>query len=366
MARIALSFDAWKEGRVAPATVEVPVAGEEVPDSPQHRGTLRGHSGLVARVAFSPDGTTLAACTPEGEVKLWDVGALKERRMLKQAGWVLSLAFLPDGKGLAVPWSEPFGADGRALAEEYREADVKGYRGGVKLWDTATGAAQAALQREPPRGVTGMALSSDGKTLAVLELWRENVKDEKSAVTLWDLATRKAIAELPQVSGVLALAPDGRMLAVSGSGSILLWDVPAGRELGKLAAKNLGVSALAFAPDGKVLAAACLRGDAVLWDVATGAVKARLGHGVMRRANAVAFSPDGRTLAVALGTLKYYLVEPGEVVLWDVAKGQKRLTLRGHADQVVSLAFSPDGTMLASGGGDKVVKFWNVPPAAGP
>ncbi len=120
-------------------------------------------------VAFAPDSTTLAACTAQGVVKLWDTNSAKEMRALKQLGMTFGLVFTTDGRTLATSWYEPFGTDDRALMLPYKGADVKGYRGGVKLWDVKSGKERGVLRRESPRGVTNITLSPDGKTLAASE-----------------------------------------------------------------------------------------------------------------------------------------------------------------------------------------------------
>src|SRR4051812_14713054 len=123
MARVALSFDAWKDGRVAPATVEVPVSVHKVEPSPELSATLQGHGELVYRVAFAPDGKTLASCTTAGQVKLWDVGRKEARATLESAlGLSYGLAFSPDGLTLAVAHTRPDEKHNR-------------YSGGVVLWD---------------------------------------------------------------------------------------------------------------------------------------------------------------------------------------------------------------------------------------
>jgi WD40 repeat protein len=124
------------------------------------------------------------------------------------------------------------------------------------------------------------------------------------------------------------------------------------------------IAGVAFRPDGKRLASACLDGTIKLWDVATGQeVRTLTGHtfGV----KGVAFSPDGKWLASA--------GQDRTVRLWDATTGEPRHTLKGHTAEVLSVAFSPDSKYLASSGGAYLggkdgsvgceVKVWN--PATG-
>lgn len=350
---------------MAPAAVEVPVVLLHVKDSPQIRATLRGHTECVLELAFTPDGTTLASCTRKGEVKLWDTASAKEHREWQSPAWLSGLAITPDGATLATSWYKPIDKDGKALQGRFKMSDVKGYRGGIKLWDAATGKERGVLQRSWPRGVTTIALSPDGKVLAASEIWRTNDgKDRKCGIALWDVAAGKVIRDLHDKPITMVFSPDGKTLAVSNREGVLLWDVAAGRQRPKLAAEKISVVALAFAPDGKTLAGGDYKGTVYLWDVSNGTVRARLRHGDGHMVSSLAFAPHGQTLAVGLGPRNVRVIEGGEIVLWDPATREKRLTLRGHVGNVQALAFSADGSLLASGGVDKTVKLWNIAPHA--
>ncbi|MCP4698409.1 MAG: WD40 repeat domain-containing protein [Gammaproteobacteria bacterium] len=171
----------------------------------------------------------------------------------------------------------------------------------------------------------------------------------------------------------LVFSPDGKMLA-SGSKdkTVMLWDAETGNALKTLKSHNDKVQAVAFSPDGTLLASGSEDNTIKLWEVNTGKLTATLtGHDKTfmdyKGVFSVAFSPDGKTLASANWDYSVMLWEmPGGKTLhlikghkkrfWGLLKGEGS----GHENSVHTVAFSPDGETLASGGFDNVIKLWEV------
>jgi len=330
------------------------------------------HKRPVEAVSFSPDGEKLATASWDGHLRVWDV-AKGEELMDKEHGNNGAM-FSPDGKLIAAcgydqiavhgfpggdeRWtlrgqgrSVRFSPDGKTLAAAFRHNVVK-------LYEAATGKEITELTRntdpdDEPQAVRAVAFSSDGKTVA-------SAGDAKQ-VRLHDASTgllQGTLKDFKEAVTSLAFAPESGWLAIgTADGTAKLWDVKvAGKPTVKLAlpAVKGAVAAVAFSPDGKMLALAGDDKSIHLFLVADGKELAALtGHeGAVR---AIAFSSDGKRLASGS--------DDTTIKLWNVETKTKIVTLEGHTAGVRSVAFAPDGK-LVSGGADGKVRFWDADGAA--
>jgi WD40 repeat protein/serine/threonine protein kinase len=183
------------------------------------------------------------------------------------------------------------------------------------------------------------------------------------SIRFWDITTGQVItapSRHQQRVRCIALSPDGRKLVTGDEGGIVkLWDAAGGRELAEIRPSGSSrIDSVAFSRDGKKFATGSHPDRALrLWDADTGQPLMTLqGHTAGIRA--VEFSPDGRLIATGGGD--------GTVRLWDAHTGQARATLRGALPRgatyeiIHSVAFSPDGRLLAEGGLNSKVRIWHV------
>jgi hypothetical protein len=235
-----------------------------------------------------------------------------------------------------------FSADGAILA-------TGGADGRIILWDVATGNRIRTLEGHT-YPLVSMAFSADGRTMTT----------GAEVVRFWDLTTGRETRSLATQGRTgndtplyaMAVSPDGSRLATDGPrGNALLWNTATGRIV-RTFTGDAG-NALVFTADGRALVGG---GRTVrLWDVAGGAV-IRTFTGMAGPADSIALSRDGRLLAAG--------GDSSPAVLWDLATGRKIREFLGAGKSAGPLAFSPDGRLLASAPGFEtggyVITLWNV------
>ena len=308
-------------------------------EEPALLATFRGHTAPVSAIAISADKRTLASGSEDESAKIWDLATGKALFTLKgHKQDVRALGFSADGKMLATGWQD------------------------VKLWDVDTGKELAMLPLH--RGVITVVFSPDGRTLAT--------ESDGELVQLWNVETRQLKATLQNYLGSrtsgLAFSRDGKLLATASETEPYpklpkLWDAATGELLTTFEGQETRPSCVAFSPDGTTLAVGAWRPHVKLYDVQTKKERATLRHTCM--ISNVVFSADGKTLAMsgAIG-------KPGEapeVVLWDVATGERLRTLRPNRKNVslvgqsfTAQAFSPEGKLWATGCADNTIKLWKL------
>jgi WD40 repeat protein/tRNA A-37 threonylcarbamoyl transferase component Bud32 len=308
-----------------PLTGEVKVCD---PATGQEILTLKGHTGPVLSVCFSPDSQRLASASYDKTVKVWDAVKGQEVLTLKgHTGYVTSVCFSPDGQRLA------------------SAGDVT-----VKVWDAVKGQEVLTLKGHT-RTVTSVSFSPDGRRLA-------SASDD-GMVKVWDTATGQEVLSLKgNADGVssVCFSPDGQRLASAGGkffkpGEVQVWDAATGQKVLTLKGHTDRVWSVCFSPDGKRLASASNDRTVKVWDEAKGQEVLSLKGRIQQEVVSVCFSPDGKRLASASGTW---------VNVWDTATGQEVLTLRGHHNHVFSVCFSPDGQRLATASWDRTVQVWDA------
>jgi WD40 repeat protein len=300
-----------------------------------------GAIGLIDSLDLSPDGKTLltASCfDPEAGARLWDLETGRQKAALIGQQSCGSAVFAPDGKTFA----------------------ARCFQGTPVLANVGTGRVITQLKR--PQGDTAGSLTFiQGGKLLLGTGWFD------TSIRVWDVATGGSLPPLGTVpqNGVksMALSPNGRLLATGGMDRVIrLWDVAAHKEIRQLEGQGGVIWAMAFSPDGQRIAAVTATGKFSfvangtdrtirLWDVGTGRQRLAL-EGPAAGSWSIAWSPDGRVLATG--------GEDSNIRLWELATATERAGLAGHQGPVSALLFTPEGKRLISASSDTTALVWDV------
>jgi RNA polymerase sigma factor (sigma-70 family) len=326
---------------------------------------------LGGRAFLTPDGKTLVTVGSDGEARAWELATGRLIRSIEAAEGALS----PDGKTLFAVGSGVLCAVDLSTGRERRRVRT-----------------DSGLQQEQ------LVVSPDGKRLAFLctRVGFNKGLRYRSHVIIYDAASLDERWRMEQDAWAavdVAFSRDGRLMALAGSsghhgvleepttGSIRLYDLASRAEVRRIAIEGFGVASVAFVPDGRAIAAGV--GDRTIrrFDIATGQERLpRLGEEqalplrkpgeVLHKgydkacaAGCLAFSPDGSLLASGVEGIGWFNNETAEVPpirFWDWAAGREVRKLGGHPIGTISLAFTPDGKTLASSGFEPMARLWDV------
>jgi WD40 repeat protein len=339
-----------------------------------------GWSGPLG-LAFSPDSKQLAGCTWKNRLLMWDAttGKTWSPPSMLTPGPVRGLCLSGDARLLATAgasvclWNAESGKllhqlndlqDPKAVAvhldQRGRTLQVWEPAIGLRTLDVATGKVRvrwksAGLMRE----MTGGAFSEDGRTLLV---WSQGSGGTWGKLLLYDAATGKEPRTVSEENGGLplshrvAFSPDGRFVAEANgfvAWGIRRWETTTAKEKPMLelpfTLHDGSFTALAFSPDGSVLASGTDRGTIYLWSTARSSRLATMGK--VGSISSFAFTADGKMLASGCAR---------SVTVWEVATGKERCSFVGHKGEVTALCFSRGSNGLVSGSADGTALRWDV------
>ena len=328
------------------------------------------HDDPVYTVAFSPDGKYVVSGSFDNTIRVWEAATGREVTHISHTGRIVSVIFTPDGRyivsagsdGTARMWEA---ATGKEIARMTHDslvvsvAYVPGSQlivsgsadGTVRVWEPSIGQEIAHLTHDDL--IRAAAISPDGRYIV-------SVSNDRTA-RVWNPANGQEIARIPYGQRVIsvAISPDSSYVALgTSSGSIHVLEIATGKEISSMK-QDANVWSVAFSPDGKHIISGSFDHTARVWESRTGTEVARMTHGDV--VYTVAFSPDGKYV-MSGGCEKVNSngdCSQGSARVWE-AKTGKEIARMTHADNVVSVAFSPDGKYVVSGSWDGTARVWET------
>ncbi len=339
-------------------------------DEPSPR-VISGHQLHVWSAVFSTDGATIATASSDQTARLWDAATLKPKSILRgRQSEVWCAAFSPGGKLLATGgkdqnamlWAATATAPQAELPHDMvfhpffspngkRLVTVNPETKNSMLWNVDDG---ALVTQNLALGRQIVGFSRDGTCVASfdtanwrLSFWLPNGGAPQRKVILEGRALQKTKLAF------IGMSPEQELLfGIDTKGLAYIWNTDTGRLWRTLKGPAPPIRNALLSPRGKLLAVSVERENAAhLYDCATGAERQLSAHRDF--VSGLAFSPDGSTLAT--GSMD------GTIRLWRAANGAPMASLPGHMQETTDVAFSPDGRTLASLGRNESLILWHLP-----
>ncbi|KAF9899269.1 hypothetical protein EC991_009216, partial [Linnemannia zychae] len=320
---------------------------------------LKGHSGKIECLSFSPINNLLITGCSDGTVGIWNSETGKSLSMLKgHASVVTGVVFSPNGNQFATV----------SMDETFRLWNAVGQEEGVSdVWQGFSMSDEE--QHMLPPGSDGTTDEQGGPQNVNEQGFEAQMDQQESTMPVGEnVDMHGSLLNRPELvpfyhdpSGLEhtpVYSPDGRDIAVINSqGTVLRFDTRTGESLPSLinGKEHSKTTCIAYIPDGSMIATSSSDGMARIWDPETGNVIFPL-EGHTANVTSVTFSPFGHQVATSSAD--------GTVQLWDIvdtdAHGPMCSPLLGHEGPVLCVAYSPDGKFLASGSDDRTLRLWDA------
>ena len=332
--------------------------------------TLKGHTGWVLAVAWSPDDTILATGSMDNTVRLWDPteGTPLGGPLKGHTKWITSLSWEPyhlrdPGRPRFASASKDFTIRIWDAVSRHTDMALTGHKGSVscvkwggaghiysasqdrtvKIWTADKGTLLHTLSAHA-HWVNHLALSTDS-------VLRTGYFDHDGRKAAPDTTEEKRAKALERYKAATASAGGfERLVTASDDCTMYLWEpTKSTKPLARLTGHQKQVNHVTFSPDGSTIASAGFDNHIKLWNASDGKFITTL-RGHVGPVYQCAFSPDSRLVVSASKdtTLK----------AWDVKSGKLKENLPGHLDEVFAVDWAPDGERVGSGGQDKCVRIW--------
>jgi WD40 repeat protein/CubicO group peptidase (beta-lactamase class C family) len=308
---------------------------------------LSGHLWEVTSVAFSPSGDILASAANDNRIRIWNVSTGSLVRILhNHSSGVSCLAFSLLNNDLLASSS---------------------WDNTIKIWNYTTGELLQTLTGHE-LGIRSIAYSPDGALLVSSDgEFTGSIPSSNpvnGTIKLWNTTDWTMLRNLTGHTDIVqsvAFSNDGKQI-VSGSWdkTIRFWNVTSGEELFNMTGHAGAVHQVIFSPDGKTIASGSQDKTIKIWNASTGDLMQTL-MSDNQEIWCLAFSPTGDILAAGDGIwdpVDGGIINNATIRLWNVTSGSELYNLTGHTSTVSSVAFSPDGSTLASSSWDWTIKLW--------